>query len=187
MHKSTIATLGAGDMSNLIAIPPNMNENEWLAVSTEDFFEKINLLYGNVMEVCTAESCPTMSAGPLFEYLWQDNRRYKKATALSAPEYVDCLMEWIQEQMEDESLFPTDPAVPFPKDFKVRLAPLYKRMFRVFGHIYHCHFSTVRSIGMEAHLNTCFKHFIKFSTTYQLIQKKEMAPMQELIDRLLAK
>ncbi len=39
---------------------------------------------------------------------------------------------------------------------------IFKRLFRVYAHIYHSHFKQVCSLGEEAHLNTCFKHFIIF-------------------------
>ena len=39
-------------------------------------------------------------------------------------------------------------------------------------------------MGEEAHLNTSFKHFIYFVQEFELIEKKELAPLQELIDRL---
>ena len=32
---------------------------------------RINLIYGTVCEQCSKESCPTMSGGAKFEYLWQ--------------------------------------------------------------------------------------------------------------------
>lgn len=31
-----------------------------------DFFNRINLIYGAIAEVCTDESCPTMSGGKRF-------------------------------------------------------------------------------------------------------------------------
>jgi hypothetical protein len=31
-----------------------------------DFFNQVNLLYGTLTEFCTAENCPTMSAGPKY-------------------------------------------------------------------------------------------------------------------------
>merc|ERR1712020_501129 len=63
---------------------------------------------------------------------------------------------------------------------------ILKRLFRVYAHIYHQHFKEVVSLGEEAHLNTSFKHFIYFVQEFQLIEKKELAPLQELIDRLTA-
>ena len=43
-----------------------------LAVNTVDFFNAISMLYGMITESCTAESCPSMCAGPKYEYRWAD-------------------------------------------------------------------------------------------------------------------
>ena len=40
---------------------------------------------------------------------------------------------------------------------------IFKRLFRVYAHIYHSHFKNVCGLGEEAHLNTCFKHFMYFA------------------------
>ena len=52
--------------------------------------------------------------------------------------------------------------VPFPKNFISIAKTILKRLFRVYAHIYHQHFSEVVQLGEEAHLNTSFKHFIFF-------------------------
>jgi len=59
---------------------------------------------------------------------------------------------------------------------------IFKRLFRVYAHIYHSHWDMMVTLGAEAHLNTCFKHFVFFTQQFQLIDAKEMAPLQELID-----
>ena len=52
----------------------------------------------------------TMINRPLYEiryeYLWEDGVRYKRPTKLPAPEYVDALMNWAQNILDDESVFP---------------------------------------------------------------------------------
>ena len=48
-----------------------------------------------------------MSGGPKYEYRWQDGNRYKKPTILSAPDYVNELMNWIELLINDEAIFPT--------------------------------------------------------------------------------
>jgi len=48
-----------------------------------------------------------MSGGPKYEYRWQDNVKYKKPTILSAPDYVNELMNWIEQLINDEAIFPT--------------------------------------------------------------------------------
>lgn len=41
-----------------------------------------------------------------YEYLWEDGVRYKRPTKLPAPEYVDALMNWAQQILDDENVFP---------------------------------------------------------------------------------
>jgi hypothetical protein len=91
--------------------------NEWLAVNTVDFFNELSLLYGVVAEFCTEANCPVMCAGPKYEYMWADGQAVKKPISVSAPRYVDFLMTWVQNQLDDEKLFPTQIGVPFPADF----------------------------------------------------------------------
>jgi hypothetical protein len=47
--------------------------------------------------------------------------------------------------------------VPFPKNFQTLVKNIFKRLFRVYAHIYHSHFPKIVSLGEEAHLNTSFK------------------------------
>ena len=68
----------------------------------------------------------------------------------------------------------------------IQLNKLINRLFRVYAHIFHQHFDHVLSLDEEAHLNTSFKHFVYFITEFSLIDKRELAPMQHLIDKLLA-
>jgi hypothetical protein len=38
--------------------------------------------------------------------------------------------------------------VPFPKDFEGRLKNIYKRLFRVYAHMYHSHIEKIISLGV---------------------------------------
>jgi hypothetical protein len=49
---------------NLVELPNGEDLNEWLAVNTIEFYNEISILYGTLIEFCTPELCPTMSAGP---------------------------------------------------------------------------------------------------------------------------
>jgi len=184
LMKHAAATLGSGNLRLAVMLPEGEDLNEWVAVNTVDFFNQINMLYGTITDFCTEENCPIMSAGPKYEYHWADGRSVKKPIKCSAPKYIDFLMTWVQDQLDDESLFPSKIGVPFPKDFMLIAKTILKRLFRVYAHIYHQHFREVVSLGEEAHLNTSFKHFIYFVQEFELIEKKELAPLQELIDRL---
>ena len=128
-----------------------------------------------------------MSAGPKYEYLWADGVKIKKPVKCSAPEYVEHLMVWIQDILDDETIFPSRVDVAFPKNFINYVKTIFKRLFRVYAHIYYNHFQKICSLGEEAHLNTCFKHFYFFIEEFGLVDKREMAPLQELIDKLTKK
>jgi len=186
LMKHAETTLGSGNLREAVALPEGEDQNEWLAVNTFDFFNQINMLYGTITEFCTPESCPVMSAGPRFEYRWMDGVTHKKPTKLSAPEYVDALMAWVQSQLDDEAIFPSKIGVPFPRNFRDVVKNIFKRLFRVYAHIYHAHFAKIVSLGEEAHLNTCFKHFLFFTQEFQLIQRSELEPLQDLITQFNA-
>jgi len=184
LHKHAKATLGSGNLRTAVALPEREDLNEWLAVNTVDFFNQINLLYGSITEFCTPKTCEVMSAGPKYEYLWADGENVKKPIKVSAPDYVDYLITWVQNILDDETVFPSRVDVPFPKTFQATVKLIFKRLFRVYAHIYYSHFHKIVSLGEEAHLNTCFKHFYYFITEFNLVDKKELLPLQELIDNL---
>jgi len=227
LHKYAQATLGTGNLHDAVTLPEGEDVNEWLAVNTVDFFNEINLLYGVIAEFCTDAECPVMCAGPKFEYMWADGQTIKKPITCSAPRYVDYLMTWVQNQLDDEKLFPTQlgemlfssayrvlsasrlqcvlamracnacfakcvvrhtcsAGVPFPANFVESVQNIFKRLFRVYAHIYYCHFERMSTLGAEPHLNTCFKHYMYFVYEFNLIpNRQELQPLQELIDKLL--
>jgi len=138
-------------------------------------------------EFCTTKTCPKMTAGPKYEYFWKDENhvKFKTATSVSTPEYVDLLMSWIESQINDENIFPPDVGSPFPKEFKRVCQTIFKRLVRVFAHVYIHHFDKITDIGAEAHINACFKHFFYFSIEFKLIDEKEFEPLSDLIKKLM--
>ncbi|KAG5596072.1 hypothetical protein H5410_037304 [Solanum commersonii] len=120
-----------------------------------------------------------------YEYRWADGVNIKKPIEVSAPKYVDYLMGWIETQLDDESIFPQNLGAPFPSNFQDVVKTIFKRLFRVYAHIYHSHFQKIISLKEEAHMNTCFKHFVLFTWEFRLIDKAELAPLYELVESIL--
>ncbi|KAE8670868.1 MOB kinase activator-like 1A [Hibiscus syriacus] len=146
LKKHIDATLGSGNLREAVRLPPGEDFNEWLAVNTVDFFNQVNLLYG--MNIDGQMVCK--SRDPI---------------EVSAPKYVEYLMDWIETQLDDESIFPQKLGAPFPPNFKDVVKTIFKRLFRVYAHIYHSHFQKIE---------------------FGLIDKKELAPLQELIESIVA-
>uniref|UniRef100_A0A8C9PEU5 MOB kinase activator 3A n=1 Tax=Spermophilus dauricus TaxID=99837 RepID=A0A8C9PEU5_SPEDA len=141
LHKRAQASLN---------LPPGEELNDWVAVHVVDFFNRINLIYGTISDGCTEQSCPVMSGGPKYEYRWQDEHRFRKPTALSAPRYMDLLMDWVEVQINNEDVFPTNVGTPFPKSFLQAARKILSRLFRVFVHVYIHHFDRIAQMGSEA-------------------------------------
>lgn len=129
-----------------------------------DFFNQINLLYGSIAEFCNEESCPVMNAGtkyagPLalvqmltcihrYEYYWADAGT-NQPVKLSAPDYMENLMTWVQDQLDQEEIFPSRVDVDFPPNFQDIVKNIFKRLFRVYAHIYHAHLPMIESLGEQ--------------------------------------
>lgn len=52
----------------------------------------------------------------------------------------------------------------------------------MFAHVYHSHYDKMLSLCQEAHFNTLFAHFVSFGREFDLLDRKDIGPMQELID-----
>eukprot|EP00475_Leptophrys_vorax_P015466 TRINITY_DN217_c0_g1_i3.p1 TRINITY_DN217_c0_g1~~TRINITY_DN217_c0_g1_i3.p1 ORF type:complete len:129 (-),score=31.29 TRINITY_DN217_c0_g1_i3:41-427(-) len=76
--------------------------------------------------------------------------------------------------------------MPFPKNFVTIVKTIFKRLFRVYAHIYHSHFEQIKSIGADGHLNTCFKHFIFFIDEFRLVDDQDLEPLKDLIQMRLS-
>lgn len=139
-----------------------------------------------------------------FEYLWQDSENFKRPTKMPAPEYIEHLMAWVQNNIDNESMFPsrigksTRPTmftlithtcplgVPFPKTFPVLIRQLFKRLYRVYAHIYCHHYPVIVQLGLEPHLNTSFKHYVLFIDEHKLASGKDFwGPLGDLVDSML--
>jgi MOB kinase activator 1 len=124
-----------------------------------------------------------MTAGRA-EYLWKDDVQYKKPTRLSAPDYIDLLLTWVNQVISDPTLFPVEDGVKFPRSFVSEVRQIYKRLFRLYAHLYCHHAEKVKGIGANAHLNTCFKHFIYFCLEFNLMDQVDLAPLDRLIVKM---
>jgi len=184
LKQSLKASLGNGLMiKESVRLPPGENLNEWIAMNTVELYNTMNLCYGIVSEFCTESSCAQMTAGSKVTYFWADTKKKEKPISLPAPDYIERLVVWISEQLDDPSVFPTS-SEDFGKEFLPTAKKILSRMFRVYAHIYHSHWEKVKSLGAEAHINTCFKHFFYFTKEFQLVDDKDMEPMKSSIDKL---
>lgn len=185
LHRHIKDSMATGlDVTECIQLPDGYALDEWVAVHVVDFFNEVSLLFGTISEFCTPESCPAMSAGPCYTYLWADGKQQVAPLALAAPAYVDRLLNWVQDQLDDPSVFPLDGACTNTAAFLQHASVILKRLFRVYAHMYHSHLESFVALHAESHLNFCFKRFVLFVKEFDLVDQKELNALRKLIQTL---
>jgi len=191
LYKQTQESLGeVADMKQVVKCPPDEDINDFLANHVVDFYTRAKLVFSTVMDAddalmrtCNEKNCPTMNGGPKYEYMWQDGKT-GKLVKLPAPDYVMSLIEWIDDMITDEKIFPPVDDVPFPSNFKDVCKKIFRRLYRVFVHVYIEHFERLQEAGAEAHTNTFYRHYYFFMKEHHLMEDKDFAPLEALNERL---
>jgi len=170
-------------IKELVPLPPDIEMNEWLATHTLVFFNHVNLLYGCISELCTTATCPTMNA-PGATYLWQEDKSKKTKLTITAPQYIDYVMTYVQKQVYDDALFPSKYGQTFPSTFLGAVKRIIKLLFHVQAHMFYAHYKDFINFELHLHLNTVFMDFMLFSQEFNLLDVKETVPLDDLIQAM---
>ncbi|KAJ7451611.1 Mob1/phocein [Mycena latifolia] len=170
------AALVKGNFKTIVMLPKYVDISEWVAVNRcvglFDFYNNLNEFYGILTEFCTQQNCPTMSAGTTLNYTWINQDR--KHVHLPAPQYIDYVMTWVQNLLDDDTVFPTKAGQDFPPSFPSTVKHIYRQLLRVFAHIYHAHYAQILHLRSEPHFNSLFAHFLAFGGEFELLEMKDM-------------
>eukprot|EP00475_Leptophrys_vorax_P005226 TRINITY_DN13165_c0_g1_i1.p1 TRINITY_DN13165_c0_g1~~TRINITY_DN13165_c0_g1_i1.p1 ORF type:complete len:390 (+),score=95.27 TRINITY_DN13165_c0_g1_i1:486-1655(+) len=168
------------DYKRQVQLPAEYSLNEWLAMHVMLFAEDAASAFNIICsEACTKDSCPQMSAGPRFQFFWAED--VPEPVELPANEYIRRLFEWLSVQI---SQLPDEEAGDFPKTFAAQMRKVYRRMFRIYAHIYHHHFELVVRMTAADFMDKKFTYLVFFIMEFNLMHKKELEPLQRLIDQL---
>jgi len=188
LSQLTKSTLGSGNLLEAVRPPKNVDLSEWMATNIVDFYNEISVLY----DLCSEDSERFQKSGegfpPLFEYRWADPNAGKKNSRpirVSSPIYVNNVLNWIQDTVNDEYMFPVGDDDDFPEEFQTIAEKVFTRIFRIYAIIYHSHFEYVESHGAAQHLNTSLKHFVIFVHYHGLVQPKEFEALKEPVQHII--
>jgi len=188
----TLKTLGSGDITGAVKLPPGEDIHDWIAANTVDFFNELSLMWGIICE----NGVPVCEKGhgfpPGFQYFQSNGGssiaaamfKTNTATSCSGPEYVDWVINWVDKEINNGVLFPTNSATPFPRNFFQVVKVIYTRLFRVFAIVYYHHYSTLDELGAVSHLNTSFKHFVFFIWEHDLVSDSEQEALKDIISEI---
>lgn len=166
------AALVKGNFKTIVMLPKYVDIMEWVAVNVYDFYTNLNEFYGVLSECCTQQSCPTMSAGTALNYTWINQDR--KSVNLPAPTYIDYVMTWVQNLLDDESVFPTKSGQDFAPNFPSTVKHIYRQLLRVFCHLYHAHYHQILHLRSEPHFNSLLAHYLAFGREYELLEIRDL-------------
>lgn len=74
LHNFAKSLIESEDLNKIVELPPGANLLHWLSMNTIDFYNLTNACYGPLTQYCTSSTCPIMSSGAQYEYLWRDPR-----------------------------------------------------------------------------------------------------------------
>ena len=83
--------------------------------------------------------------------------QYRKPTRLSASVYIELLLSWVDAQISDPAVFPVEEGARFPRNFLSVVRNIYKRLFRLYAHLYCHHAEKIKSIGANVSAVTALR------------------------------
>ncbi|EME31451.1 MOB kinase activator 3A [Galdieria sulphuraria] len=172
------------DVRKAIQLPEGYPEEDWIYIGLLDCLYHVSLLQNCLYGDCTDESCPVMNAGSKYEYLWQDNDQHKKATKVSAPQYISLFLDWAEKLLAVDQLTSTECAAVKSPEFRATAKTIARRLIRIYGHMYYSHWDVILERGAESHLNTCFFQFLCFVQEFGLCSDKDIEPLKDIADKV---
>ena len=115
------------------------------------------------------------------------------ATSCPAPVYFNAVFAWVKQSINSMEKQRTNPFSNFATNnyffnsFLETLKKIYRRLFRVYAHMYLQHFQEIRALDAEAHLNSMFKRFVFFALSHDLLNRTETLPLDNLIKAFVRK
>ena len=182
---------GTGHTREAVRRPPGEDADSWVASQTLLVFQHVDLLWELLGDGCAPEL--PMTAGSSAEYLLPRDLALEASDdgggellRLPAAEYIPSVLKWASALLSDEAIFPTSPETRFPKKSAQLIKTITRRMFRIFAHIFHHHWTRAEELGILAHLNTTFRHVLFFAEEFELLAAKEFEPLKEVIEQIKA-
>lgn len=171
-------------------------ENEWIAENIVDFIQELSLSY----TIFTTDNEPWEhlldnperfwnNGYPLgVTYRWKD-KETGESLLLKVDEYVERVIDWVEECVLDEDIFPTDEEALFKDDFQEKHAKkLMSRMLRVFNIILYN--PTLSGLDgpepseVSKNFQKLTARFVAFGVHWELLYEEELDCIKEYLNNI---
>ncbi|KJH41647.1 Mob1/phocein family protein [Dictyocaulus viviparus] len=161
------------------ALPPGIDQREWLATHTLALFDHVNALCGSLSEFCTPVVCQYMSYPGTTKAYYIDERG--KRHLYSAMQYMDCVMSFCEKASRCEEMFPTKYGNQFSGDFDSQIRRVVRLLWHCCGHLASKHWDDLGQLELRPQCSLVMAHLAKLSKTFALLDIKD----QQLINNLV--
>ena len=101
-------------------------------------------------------------------------------------------MKWILSLTEDDQIFPVQPSdiytigllqldVPFPSNYQDIVKDIFRRLFRVYAHIYHSHMPFITSLQLDSQFFFSLKHYLHFVNQFSLVSPIDLLSLRDVV------
>lgn len=166
----------------LVRRPPGIRREVWVASKSLDLWDELRMLVCMLVgEGCSHQSCPRMCSAPGVSHDWaQAGGQHAAEPPLSAPEYMERLVNWSHSLLTDPAIVPKDGSA-FPATFFAEMRRLHQRFLCAYAHVYLHHLDVIRAGGVARHVDCSFNHWRLFAREFELVGEEELAPLREII------
>ena len=117
--------------------------------------------------------------------MWSDGVTFVEPVSIPARTYMKFCLLWTQKQLKDPMLVPSTSDASYPKDAHSTWKMVYRRLFRVYAHLYINHQDDFDKHGvMGAVLNCMLRRLILFGIEGKLTSKKELEPVKLILKKI---
>jgi len=183
LHELANATLNTAEIYEATKPPPGLTVEAWIASNIVSIHDELIWVATIFADFCNPQSdlCCVMHAGTC-HYRWQEPGCLP--VDMPAVQYTDRVVQDGYDKIKANQLIPHD-AVSFPADFLPQVRVMLKRFFRVYAHVYTCHFEDMRAMDIEAHVNMMFKRMLFVSWHLNLVNMEDIEPLRAMATRFL--
>ncbi|PRP88870.1 hypothetical protein PROFUN_00338 [Planoprotostelium fungivorum] len=166
---SYLSRLGLNSVRDVVKCPSGQERVRWIITNTIDVCNEVFHSCWPLLpeEICNDETCPHMRAGPYYSYLWREDKS-QKPTDVSARKYVELLQQKAYEELK------------YPTEITETILEIWRRLIRVYFHIYCHHWDVLCETKSAFYINTCFKHLYVFASEFKLVREADLGPIQQI-------
>lgn len=118
--------------------------------------------------------------------MWCDGVTFINPISIPARTYMKFCLLWIQKQLKDPEIIPSTPTtILYPQNIILTWKMMYRRLLRVYAHLYVNHKADFDKIGVLGSMIHCMlRRFILYGIESGLTSKKELEPVKGIFKRI---